>query len=476
MRISGIKFTILFLIPTFIASAQTANEVKALFDKKEYIKVLEILPKAMKLKPKDANLNLYKALSLYETGAKSNAESDFVVAARANLAPAFYYLGTMEYYNYQFDKSIADLNRYLAHPKADTVLKSKAQQLLKYAEVANRLMKGVEKVQVVDSVVVDKTNFINQYHLSPEAGSVQSSHNVFQHDTTSFTTLFENERNDRLIFAKKTEDQGLDLFTKSKLIEKWSERTNLGNVVNSPYDENYPFMLSDGVTLYFSSNRTGSMGGHDIFVTRYNLSNDSYLMPENVGMPFNSIYNDYLLAIDETNNVGWFASDRYQPAGKVVVYLFIPNEEKQNVSNVSPQRLIQLATLQSIKLTWQKGANYAPVLQKIRQLKNDSTATASDFNQIRFVINNEVVYRSLAQFKNADARDKFLQLQGMDSDLYLSEGQLNKYRFEYGKALKERKSELAKLIIPLESKVEATRSKINDLVIKIRQLENLTTK
>ena len=36
------------------------------------------------------------------------------------------------------------------------------------------------------------------------------------------------------------------------------------------------------------------MGGYDIFVTRYNSDTDNYLNPENVGMPFNSPFNDYM--------------------------------------------------------------------------------------------------------------------------------------------------------------------------------------
>ena len=47
-----------------------------------------------------------------------------------------------------------------------------------------------------------------------------------------------------------------------------------------------------------------------------------------MGFPFNSYANDYMLVIDETCNVGWFASDRYQPEGKVCIYTFIPNESR----------------------------------------------------------------------------------------------------------------------------------------------------
>lgn len=46
-------------------------------------------------------------------------------------------------------------------------------------------------------------------------------------------------------------------------------------------------------------------------------------------MPFNSPANDYMYAIDEFNNIGWFASDRYQPDNKVCIYVFVPNSSKK---------------------------------------------------------------------------------------------------------------------------------------------------
>ena len=49
--------------------------------------------------------------------------------------------------------------------------------------------------------------------------------------------------------------------------------------------------MADGVTIYYASDGEG-LGGYDIFVTRYNTNTDTYLVPENVGMPFNSPYND----------------------------------------------------------------------------------------------------------------------------------------------------------------------------------------
>ena len=50
--------------------------------------------------------------------------------------------------------------------------------------------------------------------------------------------------------------------------------------INSNDDDNYPFVLSDGATIYYSSKGNGSIGGYDLFVTRYNINSDTYPAPE----------------------------------------------------------------------------------------------------------------------------------------------------------------------------------------------------
>ena len=90
--------------------------------------------------------------------------------------------------------------------------------------------------------------------------------------------------------------------------------------------QNYPFMLSDGITLYYAAVGVESFGGYDIFVTRYDMDEKKFLYPENLGMPFNSPANDYMLAIDEFNQLRWFFSDRNQTENKVCIYIFIKND------------------------------------------------------------------------------------------------------------------------------------------------------
>lgn len=109
-----------------------------------------------------------------------------------------------------------------------------------------------------------------------------------------------------MIFTQASEDGETSLYSRFKLIDKWEDAKPLSGLDESGHNQNYPFMASDGITLYFGAEGDESMGGYDIFVTRYDSDDNTYLRPDNIGMPFNSPYNDYMYALDDLNNLGWF--------------------------------------------------------------------------------------------------------------------------------------------------------------------------
>ena len=96
-------------------------------------------------------------------------------------------------------------------------------------------------------------------------------------------------------------------------------------------DINYPFLMPDGQTFYFSARTDDGYGNYDLYATRYDSDSKRFYQAENMGFPYNSYANDYMLVIDESAHLGWFASDRYQPDGKVCIYTFIPNESRQTI-------------------------------------------------------------------------------------------------------------------------------------------------
>jgi len=102
---------------------------------------------------------------------------------------------------------------------------------------------------------------------------------------------------------------GMDIW-KSVLSESgtWGEPVNLGDSINTPGDEMSPFMHPDNNTLYFSSNGHIGMGGQDIFMAR--RSGDGWHRPINLGYPINTFNDESGLIVNARGNLALFASDR----------------------------------------------------------------------------------------------------------------------------------------------------------------------
>ena len=93
-----------------------------------------------------------------------------------------------------------------------------------------------------------------------------------------------------MIFTACNRSDGLgrcDLYWSEKEGDKWSKPKNLGKPVNTSYRETQPSITPDGRTLYFSSDRPGGKGQHDIWVSR-RIAGDQWSQPENMGDSINT--------------------------------------------------------------------------------------------------------------------------------------------------------------------------------------------
>jgi|ERR1700757_212288 len=101
---------------------------------------------------------------------------------------------------------------------------------------------------------------------------------------------------------------GKDLYKVVKLPNgKWSLATNLGNIINTKYDEDAPFISVDGNTLYFSSKGHETMGEFDIFKTKLN---EDWLFEkvEDVGYPVNTVGDDIFFVVNGNAKHGYYSS------------------------------------------------------------------------------------------------------------------------------------------------------------------------
>lgn len=82
---------------------------------------------------------------------------------------------------------------------------------------------------------------------------------------------------------------GTDIYYATKLPDgNWSQPINIGDKVNTKYNEDYPSILKDGNTLYFSSEGHNSMGGYDLFRSKWNAAEEAWGSSVNMGYPINT--------------------------------------------------------------------------------------------------------------------------------------------------------------------------------------------
>ncbi len=114
---------------------------------------------------------------------------------------------------------------------------------------------------------------------------------------------------------------GYDIWMLRKLPNgKWAEPQNLGDGINTAADEDFPSLQSDGVTLFFSSNVHGGMGGYDLFKTTWNQDDNTYSTPQNIGYPLNTPYDERTISFGEDGKHAYISAVRPEGKGDLDIY------------------------------------------------------------------------------------------------------------------------------------------------------------
>lgn len=292
------------------------------------------------------------------------------------------------------------------------------------------MLSRVERIVIVDTIEVDAEGFFRHYRLSPEAGRLVGGEAIRMPEVE---VAYVPQNNSELLYADVDTAGVFRLMGADVLDDGTVDHPSPleGEDLSGGGNAEYPFLMSDGLTLYYANDGEGSIGGYDIFLTRRD-DDGTFLQPQNIGMPYNSPFDDYLLAIDETTGAGWWATDRNQIPGKVTIYVFMPSETRVNVE-ADDENLISLARLDDIELT-RNGANVTAVKSKIEGIKQDSgTKNLSGAEFELFIGDTGKVYTTLSDFRSSRARQAMARAIDARVEIRRIETRLDELRLKWAK-------------------------------------------
>lgn len=411
---------IFFLLFCFNASAQTLEQLaRDAFAAGQFEKALPMLKRCLKTAPKDNRINYWYGASCIETGHVEEAYEYLRYAADHKVQNAYRYLGRYYYLTGGYEEAGECIETYLSLVNPNDPLYAENQQFLQKIHAEARFFRRVEKVIFIDSLVVDKESFLSAYLIGPESGSLHSTQSLsdipsIPENASADCMAYCTEMANKIYFAAPTDSGRITLHTTYKMTDDWSAPMELEGLPETG-DNNFPFMLSDGATFYFANNGEGSVGGYDIFVTRYNSETGRFLKPDNAGMPFNSTANDYMMAFDELNGLGWFATDRRQPEGSVCIYTFVWNEGRKpyyDTDEVSPEAVRRAADIISIAESQTDEDAVRTARQNLFKLnvqQGETTSGKTKSADFIFVLDDFTDYHNLDDFHSTEAKSLYEQ-------------------------------------------------------------------
>ena len=441
------KYILLFLFGFFgiHASAQTLAQAKILYEKGQYEQAKPVFKKFVKSQPNNGNYNLWYGVCCLNTGEAEEAIKYLETAVKRRVTSGQLYLAQAYNAVYRFEDAVGTYEDYIAELTKRRRSTAEAEKLLEKSKTNLRLLKGVEEVCFIDSFVVDKKDFLEAYKISPESGKLFMYDTYFENSNSKGGTVYETELGNKIYYSELQKDSTLNILSRNKMMNEWGKGNMLPGSINESMNASYPYVLADGITIYYAADGPASMGGYDIFVTRYNTNTDTYLTPENVGMPFNSPYNDYMYVIDEFNNLGWFASDRYQPEGKVCVW---SNRDESLVADARKR------------------------LQETMQEKTEIKKR----HEFEFVIDDRNIYHYAADFRSPQAKAQFRNYLQLKESYNQQQNKLENIRIQYSRANQNERNKMAPAILDLEKRVLQLANEVDRTAIQVRKLEKQTIK
>lgn len=314
-----------------ISQGESEQKTKAedYFKNQEYSKALPIYSQLLSLYPSDPIYNYKYGVCLVETNSQTSSAIKYLtLASTKNVnSNTYFYLGKAYHLNYKFDEAIKNYNKFKQVGSKTDVKSFQPDRYIEMCNNGKELIRYISDLMVLENKKLKNEDFYMSYDIKDFGGRIlflspDFKSNIDKSEKAPLL-MFLSEKLNVIYYASygKSNKTGTDIYRKKRIEDgSWGEAENLGLVINTPYDENYPYIHSDGVTLYFCSKGHNSMGGYDVFRSIFDESTNTWSEPVNLDFPTNTPYDDIMFATDPKEEIAYFASNRETGSEKISVY------------------------------------------------------------------------------------------------------------------------------------------------------------
>lgn len=279
--------------------------------------------------PKDPNYNYRLGVCMLFTEPDKKKCYTYLEFANKNIKDsekeARFYLAKAYHTNFRFDDAIKLYTSYKEIASSSMVKKLIVDREIDACKNGKRLLSNLNELVVLEKKQLVESDYFRSYNLKDIGGKLLVKPQDF------FTAADKKKKNKSIVYLPKSGDQlyyasygsgdNKDIYIVRKLPNgQWSKAESIGSAINTPYDEDYPFLHPNGRVLYFASKGHNSMGGYDIFKSEFNETAGVWGKPVNMDFPINSPNDDILFVTDSLEKTAYFSSSRQSPVGKIDVF------------------------------------------------------------------------------------------------------------------------------------------------------------
>lgn len=340
-----------------LGSVSLPDSAASLYQQKQYREAGIIYSQLLEAHPRDFTYSYYKGMCLYYLNEQVNEAYTLLKLASTRNVPSDVYLGLGQTCMrlYRFDEALEAFGRYEQFGKTPPGELTDAQRLKEMTMDARRRTTRVRPVRIlaIDSVAADSLPIVIRRQWPGIQWAIRADELLTDYEHERFdlhkVMYYSGTAGARVFFSGAGErKQGDDIWYSSLMANgNWVTPKHGGLIINTPYHEGFAWFDDGTSVLYYTSQGHSSIGGFDVFTSRYDKARDTWSLPVPMDFPVNSTDNEMaLFPLPDTSMV--LVTDRGCPAGTVLlVHLAIKGPAVEKALR-TPADLWQLSRLKSV--------------------------------------------------------------------------------------------------------------------------------